>query len=978
MTQLTTKYPRFARIYYKCREATQRYSLLIKKLLICICLGFGIWSLGFPSHGATWLDPSLKWKTIETPHFSINYYPKIESTAKKMVPIVEEVYDRLTPLLKHIPDLKTNVVLLDITDYTNGFTTVIPSPNVTIYLTDGGSNIRPVAYETWLKYVFLHEYTHVLHLDTVEGAPAYMKMLLGRISFPNGILPTFAIEGMATYFETKHGYGGGRGTDPRWQAMMRMDVLENDIKSIDQAAVNTVRWPDGSLRYLYGVMFFQYLCDNYGEDKLVQFSHLYGDYLLTYGEGIEGCFQAIYGKNLWFLWNEWISDMKDKYQQQKAQIEKDGLTNIKPLTTRGFNIFKPKWGPDSDHIYYNQNNEDEYPSIRRINSLTLNDEKITEGFFYDDSLSIAGGKLYFTKGDTYKNYYTFKDLYSYDLKNKKIVRLTEGLRASDPAVSPDGQKIVYVNNDQGTRTLWLWDKALNNQKMLGSLEADMQYLSPVFSPDGTNVAVAKWTYGGHQSIYLVDINTGKESKLIEYGLSANPSFSPDGEYVLFDSDAAGIVNIYAFNLNTKKLYRLTNVLGMALMPDVSPDGKKIAFINYSSKGYDIGLIDYDRKNWKEIANNWVPSLPEKPVEKKEELTGIISPAFKNVKAATLETEVHDYNPFPTFFPKFWLPYSYTDENGPHTLIYTAAMDSLNQHYAEAQLGYDWNVHRPTYIFNYIDNQFLPQISVTGYDAAVPRNWDNGAHTYWERDKGGGVYFSFFNNRVFHEYDKQVFTVGYSFENLNNISSLEILSVQPSRGNINGALLAWRYYSLRSYGNSIAPEDGIDVQLKGTLYSKDLGGDYNFNYYSFSLSNYLALFSHHVLASKAVAAVYKGEKIAQGGFTSGNLGIRGYSSLTGTKLVKETIEYDFPLSILETGTGYGLTFFDRFWGNFFFEFGGVTSGTVGSLSLVRSIGAELALNTINGYGYVPMVLKIGYAKGIDAGGSDQLYFYAAPN
>ena len=946
---------------------------MIKKLLIGICLGFGIWSLGFPSHGATWLDPNLKWKTIETPHFSIHYYDKIEKTARRMVPIVEEVHNKISPILKHVPDLKTNVVLLDITDYANGFTTVIPNPNVTLYVTDGGSNLRPIAYETWLKYVFLHEYTHILHLDTTEGAARFFKLIFGRISFPNGIMPTFAIEGMATYFETRHGYGGGRGVDPRWEAMMRMDVLENNIKSIDQAAVNTVRWPDGSLRYLYGVMFLEYLADKYGEDKLIRISQEYGDYLLSYYEGIDGLFRNLYGKSLWLLWNDWIDSIKEKYGKQKNEIEKDGLTRFKLLTNRGYYVLKPKWDADSKQIYYSQNNQDEYPCIRRINYETMKNEKMLEGFVFDDSLSIHGERLYFSKEDIYKNYYVYKDLFSLDLGNRKLKRISEGLRATDPAVSPDGTKLVYVKNDDGVRSLWMRDIDSNNDRMIGKYENDVQYMSPSFSPDGSKIAVAKWTYGGHQGIYLINVNDGKEEKLVDFGLSANPCFSPDGEYVIFDSDASGIVNLHAFNLKSKKIYRITNVLGAAMMPDVSPDGKKIAFVNYSSHGYDLALIDYDVSSFKEAKA--VPKAEIKNKKTTAELTGIITPKINKTEPATFETSTHDYNPLPSFTPKFWLPYSFVDENGPHTLIYTAAIDALSQQSAELQFGFDWTAKRPSYSFTYTNNQFLPQISINTYDAPVPYSWDDDSIIYWERERGGGVYFSFVDNRVFYEYDKQAVTMGYVIDTLSNIISMESLILKPSIGDIKGASLAWRYSSLRQYGYSICPEDGMDISLRANLFSADLGSKYTFNNYSFSGSKYFGLAAHNVLGLKSWASFIRGEQIIQSGFTWSYLGLRGYPSKTfsGTKQLKETMEYNFPITIIESGMGYGLTFFDRLWGKFFLEAGGATFNKLELLTFSKSYGAEINLDTINGYGYMPLTLTLGYAKGIDAGGEEQIYF-----
>ena len=946
----------------------------ISNWVIGICLGFGIWLLGFPSYGSTWLDPSLKWRTIETPHFSIHYYDRTEAQAKRMVDIAEEVHSRLAPILKHAPDLKTNVVLLDITDYSNGYTTVIPNPTVTLYMADIGSNLRPAAYETWLKYVFLHEYTHVLHLDTVEGSGKLFKLLFGRVSFPNGVMPTFMIEGMATYFETRHGYGGGRGDDPRWEAMMRMDVLEDNLKTLDQAAVDTVKWPGGSLRYLYGVFFLQYLSDQYGEDKIIRMSQEYGDYFFA-GEGMDVLCQRVYGKSLPSLWNEWIDHMKTKYAEEKKRMGKEGLTRFRQLTDRGYYILKPKWSPDSQYIYYSQNNQDEYPSIRRIEPDGGRDEKMIEGIVLDDSMSIANGTLYFSKGDIVRNYYTYKDLYTFDLNNGRVKKLTEGLRAADPAVSMDGRTLVYVKDDGGKRTLWSLNPGSMQTSMIGKDEPDVQYLSPAFSPDGSKLAVAKWTLGGHQDIYLIDLKTLKEQRLISYGLSANPCFSPDGKFVIFDADGSGVCDLYACAIGTGKLYKITNVLGAAMMPDVSPDGKRIACINYSSRGHDLAVMDYDPAKWREVLNPSEAKNEKIAKEQTNELTGVISASRENFKPATIETETHDYNPWPSFFPKFWLPYSFSDENGTHMLIYTGGVDALSQHYAEVQFGYDWAVNRSSYSILYANNQFQPQLMVGLYDAVAPYSWDNGSNIYWERERGGALSCSFIGNRVFHEYDRQIFTVGYIYENLSNASSLEILSQQPSLGDIRGAMVGWSYSSARQYGYSVAPEDGIDLTFQGRFFSKELGSDYVFNNYAVTANKYIGLPAHNTIALKSWASYIRGEQIVQQGYTWNSLGVRGYpgASFTGTKMLKASIEYNLPISYIESGWGYGLTFFDRLWATLFFEGGSATYGKLDSAPVYRSWGGEISLNTVNLYGYIPFTLKVGYAMGIDTGGGGQIYF-----
>lgn len=289
-------------------------------LRIGYCLVIVSWLLAIPVSGATWLDPGLKWRTLETPHFSINYYPEIEDVAQRLAPIAEEVHETMSKVLKHKIDMKTQVTLLDTTDYGNGYTTVFPYPSITLYLTDLSSNLNPYKYDNYLRYLFLHEYTHALHFDMAEGGVSLFRAIFGRVIFPNAMEPWFMTEGLATYMETEY-TNAGRGRDPRWEMMMRMDVLEDNLKSIDQAAVDTVRWPLGNLRYLYGVEFLQWLSQTYGQDRLIDLTHVYGDFLFSMG--IDGAFIFLYHKNLGMLWSDWLDYVRGKYDQQKKSLGKD-------------------------------------------------------------------------------------------------------------------------------------------------------------------------------------------------------------------------------------------------------------------------------------------------------------------------------------------------------------------------------------------------------------------------------------------------------------------------------------------------------------------------------------------------------------------------------------------------------------------------------------------------------------------------------
>jgi len=948
-----------------------------RRVSLWLSLGFSIWCLALPSHGATWLDPALKWKTIETPHFSINYYPEIEETARRLAPIAEEVHKTMSDVLRYKLDMKTQVTLMDTTDYGNGFTTVFPYPSVTLYLTDLSSNLNPYKYDNYLRYLFLHEYVHALHLDMAEGGIALFRLIFGRVIFPNAMEPWFITEGLATYMETEY-TNAGRGRDPRWEMMMRMDVLEDNVKSIDQAAVDTVRWPMGHLRYLYGVEFLQWLSQTYGQDKLVSLTHVYGDFLLSMG--LEGAFVFIYQKNLAMLWNDWLDYCRDKFEKQKAGLGK--LTEPVTLTRSGYYNLKPKWSKDSGAIYYVQRNADDYPQIRRLELNTGRNEKIFEGQVFDEGLSLSpdGKALLFSKADTYKNFYTFKDLHSLDLRSGKSVQLTNGLRASDAVFSPDGKSIVFVRNEKGIRSLEILENGRSR-----SLAADSQYFSPAFSPDGKTIAVSKQMPGGGFRILMVDAATGQEEILlgsvassIEPVSEANPVFSPGGDYLFFDADYNGIVDLYAFHFPSKRLFRVTNVIGGAMMPDVSPDGKKLAYVSYSSRGYDVATITINPDEWKEVRSSVSASVTYRKSVSSIGIDTISETESRNRYVAETNKrnyETHDYNPWPTLLPRFWIPDAYRNENGEHTSIYIGGMDPLGQHLYYLNLGYDFDVSRPYYSLYYANNQFPPQIIVGLYDYSSLYDWNG--QNYWERGREAALLFSLYDNRVFSEYDRQAFTFGFQNINLTNVSSLDTLVPPlPDRGNINGALLGWRYRSDRAYPYSISPEDGLDLSLKLEMNLAQLDSDYDYNTYSGTLRNYFkTMLKHHILASKLNGFYSQGDQLEQSNFSWRYVSLRGYpyGYFKGNKGASLSLEYRFPLFYPERGVLYGLTFFDRLWASVFYDLGGATFNPFKEMTYKRGVGAELNLDTSTFWGYYYFMLKLGYAKGLDAGGEEEVYF-----
>jgi len=109
--------------------------------------------------------------------------------------------------------------------------------------------------------------------------------------------------------------------------------------------------------------------------------------------------------------------------------------------------------------------------------------------------------------------------------------------ASDPQISPDGYKIVYVRNffdimtDRGRSNLWIINFDGSDHRPLTS--GNQNYSSPRWSPDGSKLLYVSSSDGSSQ-IYLRWMDTGQTAKLTN--LTKSPgglSWSADGKWIAF-------------------------------------------------------------------------------------------------------------------------------------------------------------------------------------------------------------------------------------------------------------------------------------------------------------------------------------------------------------------------------------------------------------------------------------------------------------
>ncbi len=217
----------------------------------------------------------------------------------------------------------------------------------------------------------------------------------------------------------------------------------------------------------------------------------------------------------------------------------------------------------------------------------------------------TGASFTFNKGFTYvrkddRNVYIADEA---DFQTNATLTSSGGV--SNPSLSKDGKRIVFVQKAGTTTTIQtVLTAGSTPSTVLTSDTLKKNFRQPVFSPSGTQIAFA-YDDGNSTSIGLVNSDGSNFQKLIGGGALAYslPSFAPDGNSVVAAAGTVGLElkQIERITLATGLATSVTNTLGaeatnIANRFSVSPDGTKAAFDGQVSSGVTrIFVIDLSTK-----------------------------------------------------------------------------------------------------------------------------------------------------------------------------------------------------------------------------------------------------------------------------------------------------------------------------------------------------------------------------------------------
>lgn len=244
---------------------------------------------------------------------------------------------------------------------------------------------------------------------------------------------------------------------------------------------------------------------------------------------------------------------------------------------------------------------------------------------------------------------------------QKVVALEKGVHPLHPAWSPDGKWLAYAvhRNSPALHGIRLFSVASLDSRELTGQQPEVIDDKPIFSPDGKRLAFIRFV-AGKKDIFWMRVDGG-EARRLTHGQHwiTDVDWTPDGRHLVFSSHdglwkipaaggkaellAAGsmtIENVSVARTNWRLAYEqatedkniwqvpisyheTNNALPSLLIgssrsdadPDISPDGKRIAFVSNRSGNPQIWMSARDGSNAVPLTNfdgchvgspNWSP------------------------------------------------------------------------------------------------------------------------------------------------------------------------------------------------------------------------------------------------------------------------------------------------------------------------------------------------------------------------------------
>lgn len=591
--------------------------------------------------------PDLDWYSIETEHFVVHYpqsrdpdknehYLTAKWTAQKSAKVAEEMYPRECAEFNYFIKEKVHIVILNQGDDLEGFT--VPQWDwIEISANPGADFYRWRSRMDWLPDVLVHEFAHVVSLKANGSFAEGMQGISVGALYTEGVgntmtggevlignnEPWYWTEGGAEYWSDQSGYNWWT---PARDRTIRMSVLEDRLLSWDewQTVQQSMGWWDGERGYQQGYSFGLYLRERFGNETYNKFATQNSEaFLFDWNDHLEKV-TGVKGPQLYKDWREWVTKT---YTDQFRALKDEGETAHRELALEqydweytdpdGRDAFNdPRWKRKTGITGPLLARREREKAQEATGRWQMNPKFSDDGKWYADnntgsfevspiteeSLSALSGKVHSDKAVDAKVALQ-SQVFDSPLGFGHDFDFVPG---KDAVVVVGGEHLLEDGKLSQQLFHTRWERDGYEWKNLFYLPMEMEE-----HKDGN------LTYTGVKPLKVLGVEYGKVPKgaykIPNTARGVDPSVSPDGKKVAYFEYTDATLNLVTINIDGSDKKRLTNFNDGTWMQrvDWSPDGQTLALSMFRNYQEDIYLMNADGTNVRALTfDRWEDNDPE--------------------------------------------------------------------------------------------------------------------------------------------------------------------------------------------------------------------------------------------------------------------------------------------------------------------------------------------------------------------------------
>ena len=892
-------------------------------------------------------NPSWRWRVAETDNFRVYFPEGSEEFAARTISLADSVYKDVNGYYNVNPR-RLPVVLNPGTDSFNGF--YVPFQHRISLFETPVSDLKYYGSSTSdiVDMVFTHEYGHFAHITSAKGLTGLLAKIFGpAFAVTNSYSPGWAIEGSATLLETKF-TDGGRGRSHYFRGIMRSCADDGELWGLSAMGTSSPFAPPGGRIYLAGYYLVEYLENTFGPGTFAAVSDYQSRHPLG---GSARALKQVTKLKPKSIYTGFLKDFSARSDSVRHAEKLTGLPVGRVLASEKFDSFvSHDWSANGSvqAVRKGYGRKNAFLTIDPLSGKQLNEIAIGKlhnigpfRFPGDDQLLFA---------ETYYHPLEAADLSSghiifFDAETKKRTKI-EGIgHVFSTDLSPDGATLAVVKRSGMWHELAIASIDGSSYRTLMS-ETGLNLESPVWSPDGSLVAVTV-KRSRNVDIALVDPESGQAELLFATDVhgDGDPAFSPDGRWLVFSSDRQGPWNIYGFERESGRLFRLTAVHTGAFEPKISPDGEFLSFLALRGGVKEIRIMPFRPLDGTVV-----------DVEKGDAFTSNIADGVP----ATLSSR--SFSMRDVLKPFVHMPYISEDRDGITGGVALFGGDPLGMHAYSGRVSYDRGSGRPGYNLMWMSERFWPRISFSLYDQDIENETFSAPHDLWYREQGMQAAMSL---NVIHRtvpstiaayyeagvqaaryYDGDGFTIRPERDRTMSIFLETVISRIPDhadRDMLSGWGQSLFLYGRRAVKNGFGDFDGTSLRVSAKQFAPS-----PIRHHGFEFS------AHH--SQRSGMLDYETSLFLPRGYSVSD---SDESRKSRRSLVVST-EYRFPLIYLDRGIGLNILHAHLFRGSFFADYGGLYESGSGldafSANALSSFGATVTAQT-SLFSYLPVEIGL---------------------